>query len=97
MFAVTRNPFIAYSSNVLAVLGLRAMFFVVAGFIERFRYLHYGLAGVLIFMGAKMLFEDLLPIPTPVSLLVVASLLTSSILFSLRVTKEQHPEEDRQG
>ena len=97
VFAVTRNPFIAYSSNVLAVLGLRAMFFVVAGFIERFRYLHYGLAGVLIFMGAKMLFEDLLPIPTPVSLLVVASLLTSSILFSLRVTKEQHPEDDRQG
>lgn len=97
VFAVTRNPFIAYTSNVLAVLGLRAMFFVVAGFIERFRYLHYGLAGVLIFMGAKMLLEEVLPIPTPVSLLVVASLLTSSILFSLRVTKEQNPEDDRQG
>jgi tellurite resistance protein TerC len=97
VFAVTRIPFIAYSSNVLAVLGLRAMFFVVAGFIERFRFLHYGLAGVLIFMGAKMLLEDLFPIPTPVSLLVVASLLTSSILFSLRVTKELNSEDDRQG
>jgi tellurite resistance protein TerC len=97
VFAVTRNPFIAYTSNVLAVLGLRAMFFVVAGFIERFRYLHYGLAGVLIFMGAKMLLEEVLPIPTPVSLLVVASLLASSILFSLRVTKGLNSEDDRQG
>ncbi len=97
VFAVTREPFLAYSSNVLAVLGLRAMFFVVAGFIERFRYLHYGLAGVLMFMGAKMLLEDLLPIPTPVSLLVVASLLTSSILFSLRATREIPPEDERQG
>jgi tellurite resistance protein TerC len=82
---------------VLAVLGLRAMFFVVAGFIERFRYLHYGLAGVLIFMGAKMLLEEVFPIPTPVSLLVVASLLTSAVLFSMRVTKEQSSEDDRQG
>ena len=97
VFAVTRNPFIAYTSNVLAVLGLRAMYFVVAGFIERFRYLHYGLAGVLIFMGAKMLLEDAFPIPTPVSLLVVASLLVSAILFSLRVTKEVTPEDDREG
>jgi tellurite resistance protein TerC len=97
VFAVTRNPFLAYTSNVLAVLGLRAMFFVVAGFIERFRYLHYGLAGVLIFMGAKMLLEELFPIPTPVSLLVVASLLTSAVLFSMRVTKEQSSEDDRQG
>ena len=61
VFAVTRNPFIAYSSNVLAVPGLRAMFFVVAGFIERFRYLHYGLAACWSSWEPEMLLEELAP------------------------------------
>ncbi len=83
VFAVTRDPFVAYSSNVMAVLGLRALFFVVAGAIERFRYLHLGLSAVLVFVGLKMLAEVWIDLPTPVSMAVVAGILTASVLASM--------------
>ena len=58
VFAVTKDPFIVYTSNIFAILGLRAMFFLLAGVMDRFRYLKPGLAAVLVFVGAKMMLTD---------------------------------------
>lgn len=82
VLAITHDPFVAFSSNILAVLGLRALYFVLAGMMYRFRYLGYGLGMVLIFVGVKMTISDLYPIPTGVSLSVVAILIVGSILVS---------------
>lgn len=83
VLAITLKPFIVYTSNVFAVLGLRSMYFVLAGMMELFHYLHYGLSVVLIFIGAKMLASDYYPIPTGVALSVVAGVLLVSVLASL--------------
>jgi tellurite resistance protein TerC len=83
VLAITLKPFIVYTSNVFAVLGLRSMYFVLAGMMELFHYLHYGLSLVLIFIGAKMLTADYYQIPTGVALGVVAGLLLVSVLASL--------------
>jgi len=83
VLAITLKPFIVYTSNVFAVLGLRSMYFVLAGMMELFHYLHYGLSVVLIFIGAKMLISDYYQIPTGVALGVVAGVLLLSILGSL--------------
>jgi TerC family integral membrane protein len=83
VFGVTRDPFIVYSSNVFAILGLRATYFLLAGVMETFYYLSYGLSAILIFIGAKMLFEHLYPLPTLVSLGVVMVILTLAIIASL--------------
>jgi tellurite resistance protein TerC len=79
IFAVTLDPFIVFTSNIFAILGLRSMYFLLAGIIDRFRYLKVGLAAVLCFVGAKMLLADVYAIPTTVSLCVVAALLAVSI------------------
>lgn len=84
VLAVTQDPFIVYSSNIFAVLGLRALYFVLAGTMHLFKYLHLGLSGVLIFVGIKMLFSDILKIPIVLSLLVIVFLLGISIIASLR-------------
>jgi len=94
IFAVTRNPFIVFTSNVFAILGLRSLYFVLAGAIEYFRYLKYGLAVVLVFIGVKMLIDphDHEPrwfqadIPILLSLLIVAAIIGISILASLIAT-----------
>ncbi len=83
VFGVTRDPFIVYSSNVFAILGLRATYFLLAGIMETFHYLSYGLSAILIFIGTKMLLEHLYPIPTLVSLGVVVAMLTVAIIASL--------------
>jgi tellurite resistance protein TerC len=83
VLAITLKPFIVYTSNVFAVLGLRSMYFVLAGMMELFHYLHYGLSVVLIFIGAKMLTSDYYQIPTGVALGVVAGVLLVSVLASL--------------
>ena len=83
VLAITLKPFIVYTSNVFAVLGLRSMYFVLAGMMELFHYLHYGLAVVLLFIGAKMLASDYYQIPTGVALGVVAGVLLVSVLASL--------------
>jgi len=83
IFGVTRDPFIVYTSNVCAVLGLRSLYFVLAGFIKSLTYLHLGLACILIFIGAKMLGEQIVPISTVLSLLIVATILTIAIAASL--------------
>ena len=83
VLAITLKPFIVYTSNVFAVLGLRSMYFVLAGMMELFHYLHYGLSLVLIFIGAKMLTSDYYQVPTAVALGVVAGVLLVSVLASL--------------
>jgi len=83
VLAITLKPFIVYTSNVFAVLGLRSMYFLLAGMMELFHYLHYGLAVVLIFIGAKMVASNYYQIPTGAALGVVAGVLLLSMLASL--------------
>ena len=83
IFAITLDPFIVYTSNVFAILGLRALFFLLAGVMEMFRYLRVGLSFVLCFVGAKMLIADFYKIPIGISLGVVGGILLLSILASL--------------
>lgn len=83
IFAVTRDPFLVYTSNVFAILGLRSMYFLLAGVIDQFRFLRYGLAFILTFVGVKMLISDSVHIPTVLSLLVVAGGLVVTVLLSL--------------
>ena len=89
VLAITLKPFIVYTSNVFAVLGLRSLYFVLAGMMELFHYLHYGLSVVLIFIGAKMLASDYYQIPTGVALGVVAGVLLVSVLASLLHPRSQ--------
>ncbi len=90
VIAVSRDPFIVYSSNALAILGLRSMYFALAGVIKTFRFLHFGLAGVLVFVGVKMLIHDRLEIPIGVTLVVVVSTLAASLVAS-RIWKPGRP------
>ena len=83
IFAVTQEPFLVYTANVFAILGLRSMYFLLAGVVHRFVYLKYGLAAVLVFVGVKMMIVDLWKVPTPLSLAVVALLIGGSIALSL--------------
>ena len=83
IFAVTLDPFIVLSSNVFAVLGLRALFFLLAGMADRFHLLGHGLAAVLLFIGAKMLLAGVLKIPIGIALGIVALLIVASIVASL--------------
>jgi tellurite resistance protein TerC len=89
VLAITLNPFIVYTSNVFAILGLRSMYFMLAGLMDLFHYLHYGLAVVLIFIGAKMVGSNYYQIPTVVALGVVAGVLLVSVLASLLHPRSQ--------
>ena len=90
IFAVTRDSFIVYTSNICAVLGLRALYFLLAGIVDKFVYLKLGLSLVLVFIGAKMLFEAVLHIPVGISLGVVALVLASSIVASIKWPRPGH-------
>lgn len=83
IFAVTQEPFIVYTSNVFAILGLRSLYFLLAGVIDKFYYLKLGLSVVLVFVGVKMTIIDLYKIPVGVSLGAIASILAISIIASL--------------
>ncbi|HEX7089790.1 MAG TPA: TerC family protein [Longimicrobiales bacterium] len=83
IFAVTRDPFIVFTSNIFAILGLRALYFLLAGIIHRFHYLKLGLSVVLVFVGAKMLTSEVYPIPIGLSLAVVAAVIGASVGASL--------------
>lgn len=83
VLAVTREPFIVLSASLFAILGLRALYFVLAGAMPRFAYLHQGLAAVLVFIGAKMLVEDLYEIPTFASLGVILVILGVAVVASV--------------
>lgn len=83
VLAITLNAFIVYTSNVFAILGLRSMYFALAGMMEMFHHLHHGLALVLIFIGGKMLVSHYYPIPTGIALGVVAGILLISVVASV--------------
>ena len=83
VLAITREPFIVFTSNVFAILGLRSLYFALAGMIEKFHLLHYGLSVILIFIGVKMLVSHYLQIPIGVALGVVAGVLLIAIIMSL--------------
>ncbi|MEO5668151.1 MAG: TerC family protein [Bdellovibrionota bacterium] len=89
VFAVTQDSFIAFSSNIAAILGLRALYFVVSDSIARFRYLKPGLAAILIFVGLKMLVAHFLKISSGVSLLVIVAILITAALSSWYVNKRE--------
>jgi TerC family integral membrane protein len=84
IFAVTRDPFLVYSSNVFAILGLRALFFVLAGMLDRFVYLKTGVAFILVFVGLKMLVSAWVHLPTLISLAVIVMTLAIAVGLSLR-------------
>jgi tellurite resistance protein TerC len=84
IFAITRDPFLVYSSNVFAILGLRALFFVLAGMMDKFAYLKPGVAIILIFVGLKMTLSHWLHVPTLVSLAFIVLTLTTAVVLSLR-------------
>src|SRR5205085_5887393 len=85
VFGITRDPFIVYTSNVLAILGLRALYFLLAGIIDRVRFLDEGLAVVLVFIGGKMIGEPRVRIPVDTSLLVVGGVLLVALLASVLI------------
>jgi len=87
VFAITRDTFIVYTSNICAILGLRSLYFLLVKLIDRFIYLKTGLAIVLAFVGIKMITRDLLTIPTPISLAVVVAVLTTTIAVSMIATR----------
>ena len=87
IFAVTRDPFIVYTSNIFAILGLRSLYFLVAGLVHQFSYLKPGVAIVLVFVGLKMLLSQVYHVPVEISLGVIVSVLTGSILASVVATR----------
>ena len=92
ILAITRDTFVVFTSNVFALLGLRAMYFALASMMRLFHYLHYGLSLILIFIGAKILLENVVPVPMPLALGVVGSLLLLSVLASLVWPKKETDE-----
>ncbi len=87
ILSITTDPFIVYTSNIFAILGLRALYFALAGMMEMFHYLHYGLGTILVFVGGKMLAADYFHIPIGVSLAIIGAILLASIVFSLIFAK----------
>ncbi len=87
IFAVTQDPFLVYTSNVFAILGLRSLYFLMAGIIHRFHYLKLGLSVVLVFVGAKMLLTDVYKVPIVLSLGVIALILLTAVGASLLFPK----------
>jgi len=83
IFAVTRDPYIVYTANVFAILGLRALYFALAGVMRLFHHLHYGLSVILVFVGIKMILTDFYKIPTAVSLGLIGAIIAASIAASL--------------
>ena len=99
VLAITRDPFIVYTSNVFAILGLRSLYFALAGMMEVFHYLHYGLATILIFVGAKMLVAHYFSIPVAAALAVIAVVLglyvAASLLFPAQPKAAKTDDETR--
>jgi tellurite resistance protein TerC len=89
ILAITLDPFIVYTSNVFAILGLRALYFALAGMMELFHYLHYGLSAILTFVGIKMLLTYIYKIPISVALGVIAGILIVSIVSSVMFPKRK--------
>ncbi len=91
ILAITLDPFIVYTSNVFAILGLRALYFALAGIMRLFHHLSYGLAAILVFVGVKMLVADVFKIPVGIALGVVATILLISIIASILSPRPEEP------
>ncbi len=89
IFGITREPFIVFTSNVFAIMGLRALYFLLAGVMGLFRYLHYGLSAILIFIGLKMVLHDFVHLEHWQSLSVIVGILAASIIFSLIAARRE--------
>ena len=94
ILAVSREPFIVFSANAFAILGLRALYFALAGMAGRFRYLDLGLAGILAFVGVKMMVVNVYHLPIAASLAVIATILTVAIVASLRADRRGLPTDE---
>jgi tellurite resistance protein TerC len=90
IFAVTEDPFLVYTSNVCAILGLRSMYFLLAGVVDKFHYLTIGLSVILVWVGSKMLLTDVYKVPIPVSLGVIAIILAVAVAASLMFPRKEH-------
>lgn len=98
ILAITTDPFIVFSSNLFAIMGLRSLFFVLAGVIKRFHYIHYGLAAILAFVGVKMLVSDFYKLPSAAALAAVAAILSLSMIASvLWPRRSQEAERESEG
>lgn len=97
VLAITNDPFIVYTSNVFAILGLRSMFFALAGVMRLFSFLHYGLSAVLVFVGLKMMLSTVYKIPTIVSLGVISGILVLSVAASLWHARRHREPRDLSG
>lgn len=96
VIAITRDTFIIISSNIFAVLGLRALYFALSGIVEVFTYLKYGVGIILLFVGVKMIISDFVEIPTIISLIVIGSVLFLSIILSIIKRKFSSKENSKQ-
>jgi len=92
VLALSKNPFIIYTSNVFAILGLRSLFFTISGLMKLYHLLHYGLAAILSFVGVKMLIEDFFHIPIAASLSVITAILVVSIVMSIMWSDKEDGE-----
>ncbi|HJX24686.1 MAG TPA: TerC family protein [Chthoniobacterales bacterium] len=95
VFAITQDPFIVYTSNICAILGLRSLYFLVANLIDRFIYLKTGLAIILGFVGVKMIVADFFPLPNGLSLIIIVLVLAITITASMIATRKQGAAENR--
>jgi tellurite resistance protein TerC len=93
VLAITLNAFIVYTSNVFAIMGLRSMYFAVAGMMDYFEYLHYGLSAVLVFIGGKMLLSHYYKLPTHIALATVLGVLLISVLASVAFPRKKNGSE----
>lgn len=91
ILAVTQDPFIVYTSNVFAILGLRALYFALAGIMQLFHYLHYGLSAILVFVGTKMLISEFYKVPIGIALAVIAGILLISVIASILRPRQAAP------
>jgi tellurite resistance protein TerC len=89
VFAITQDPFLVYTSNIFAILGLRSMYFVLADFVYRFVYLKYALSAILVFIGAKLLLAPVIELPPLTSLAVILGSVTLAIAMSVRKTRAE--------
>lgn len=88
IFAITQDPFIVYTSNIFAILGLRSLYFLVSGIVDKFHYLKVGLAFVLVFIGTKIMIASIYKVPILISLAVIALLIGGSIILSILIPKK---------
>jgi len=95
VLAITRDPFIAYTSNVFAILGLRSLFFALSGLMRMFHYLSHGVSFILVFVGVKMLISERFEIPSWISLMVIITILTIAIIASVIKTRREQKANSR--